>query len=162
MERVFTQTFTVVGAIIEQDGKILLVKEAAGHDKGKWNQPAGWVDPGENPFVAVKREIKEESGLDFEPQAVLGIYSIVKKRLEGKVAAGVPHGFKIIYTGSIRGETNTDYGDTVEARWFTPAEIEAMDQDTLRDQDIKQEVADYFAGKKYPLDLIHHTVQEKF
>jgi len=33
-----------------------------------------------------------------------------------------------------------------------------MEQDTLRDMDIKQEVKDYLAGKQYPLDLIEHTL----
>jgi len=42
MERVFTQTFGVVGGIIEKNSKILLVREAkAGEDTGKWNHPAG-------------------------------------------------------------------------------------------------------------------------
>jgi phosphatase NudJ len=162
MERVFTQTFMVVGAIIEQDGKFLLVKEAGGHDKGKWNQSAGWIDPGEDALTAVKREVKEESGLDFEPEAILGIYSIVKKRLEGKVPAGVPHAFKIIYLGTVSGNPSTTHGDTSDIQWFTKDEIDSMTPDVLRDEDIKQEVADYIAGKKYPLDLIHHTVQEKF
>ncbi len=162
MTRVFTQTFVAVGAIIEKDGKILLVKEASGNDKGKWSQPAGWVDPGENALAAVKREVKEEAGVDFEPNAILGIYSIVRKRLEDKVPVGVPHAFKIMYLGTIKGDLSTSYGDTTEAKWFTPEEISSMNPDILRDEDIKQEVADYFAGKKYPLDLIHHTVQEKY
>ena len=54
-ERVFTQTFGVVGALVEKDGKILLVKEAkATADNGKWNIPAGWLDVGENPIGGVK------------------------------------------------------------------------------------------------------------
>ena len=77
--RVFTQTFCIVGAIIERGGKILLVQEAQGHDRGKWNQPAGWVDPGEDPLIAVSREIKEETGFDFKPESIVGIYSIVNE-----------------------------------------------------------------------------------
>ena len=72
-ERVFTQVFGVVGAIIEKEGKILLVKEAGTHDKGKWNQPAGWIDVGEDPIEMVKRELKEETGLDFNPMVFRSI-----------------------------------------------------------------------------------------
>ncbi len=51
--RVFTQTFGAVGTILEGDGKILLVKEAGGRDKGKWSHPAGWIDVGvETAFMA--------------------------------------------------------------------------------------------------------------
>jgi hypothetical protein len=35
-----------------------------------------------------------------------------------------------------------------------------MDSSTLRDADIKQLVKDYFAGKKYPLELVNHFTQE--
>lgn len=158
-KRVFTQTFAVVGAIIERDGKILLVQESGGHDKGKWNQPAGWIDIGEDPLVAVMREIKEETGLDFTPEAIIGVYSLVKESLREKVEAGVPHGFKIIYKGSVIGEVGNFEKDVANAKWFTPEEIQSIDGTTLRDRDIPQEVADYFSGKSYPLDLIRHFTQ---
>ena len=91
-ERVFTQTFGVVGAIIEKDGKILLVQETKPAVKGMWNHPAGWLEVNEDPKEAVKREIKEETGFDFEPKNILGIYSLSKP--EGGV---VHHGIKIIF-----------------------------------------------------------------
>jgi hypothetical protein len=36
-----------------------------------------------------------------------------------------------------------------------------MDNATLRDLDIKQMVKDYFAGKKFSLDSITHTIATK-
>ena len=59
MQKCFTQPFVVVGAIIENNGKILLVKEAKKIARGLWNQPAGWLDQGEDMVEAVKREVKE-------------------------------------------------------------------------------------------------------
>ena len=50
--------------------------------------------------------------------------------------------------------------DVSETNWFTPEEIEKMDSKKLRDLDIKQMVKDYFAGKKYPLKLLTHTISE--
>src|SRR3989344_6253740 len=150
-KRVFTQTFGVVGAIIERDGKVLLVKEGA-HTKtdvGKWNQPAGWIDVGENPAEAVSREVKEETGFDFELTGMLGVYSLLRK--DRTDARGTPHAIKIIFVGKI-GERQTELaGDTIGVKWFAPEEIYAMDLQTLRDLDIKKEVKDYFAGKRYPL-----------
>jgi ADP-ribose pyrophosphatase YjhB (NUDIX family) len=155
-QRVFTQTFGVVGAIIEKDGKILLVQETKPAVKGMWNHPAGWLEVEENPIDAVKREIKEEAGFDFEPKNILGIYSFAKPE-----AGVIHHAVKIIFIGKILGEQGEYWKDEIsQTKWFTPEEIENMDEKTLRDVDIKTMVKDYFAGKKYPLDLLTHTIQK--
>jgi ADP-ribose pyrophosphatase YjhB (NUDIX family) len=157
MKRVFTQTFGVVGAIIERNGKILLVKEAKKEaDIGKWNHPAGWIEVGEDPIEAVKREVKEETGLEFTPTHILGIYSLARKNLKP-----IHHPIKIIFIGNISDKETKELSEDVsENKWFTPVEIEKMDSNTLRDLDIKKMVKDYFSGKKYPLDIITHTVVE--
>ncbi len=155
-KRIFTQTFGVVGAIIEKDGKILLVKETKITAKGKWSHPAGWLEVGENPINAVKREVKEETGFDFEPQNILGVYSLLKDE-----ANATHHAIKLIYIGTISDEETAELADDVsETKWFTPEEIELMDLKTLRDLDIKQMTKNYFSGKKYPLNLLTHTIQK--
>ncbi len=157
MKRVFTQTFGVVGAIIERDGKILLVKEAKKEkDAGKWNHPAGWIEIGENPIESVKREVKEEAGLEFVPTHILGIYSLARKNFEP-----IHHPIKIIFIGDVFGrETDELADDVTEKKWFAPEEIEKMDLNTLRDLDIKKMVKDYFSGQRFPLDLLTHTISE--
>lgn len=157
MKRVFSQTFGVVGGILEKNGKILLVREAKeGPDKGKWNQPAGWIDIGEDPIEAVKREVEEETGLKFRPTHILGVYSLVRKDL-----TPIHHPIKIIFVGDISDEKTGELHDDVsEVKWFTLEEIEKMDLKTLRDVDIKKMVKDYFAGKRYPLELITYTISE--
>ncbi len=159
--RVFTQSFGVVGAILEKEGKILLVREShrKGPDQGKWSHPAGWIEVGEDPLEAVVREVKEESGFDFQPTHILGIYSLVRKDIALELGA-TQHPIKIIYTGNISGEQTILADDVTETHWFTPEEIYAMDKKTLRNLDIKQQVKDYFGGKKYPLDILRHTVAE--
>lgn len=159
MKRIYTQPFCVVGAIVEKNGKILLVREASGYDKGKWNQPAGWLEIGENPIEAAKREVEEETGLEFEPTHLLGIYSLVRKDLQKTVKA-ILHPVKIIFVGKISASKGKIHEDVAEAKWFLPEEIYKMDKNTLRDPDIKKEVKDYFAGKVYPLDMVSHTVRE--
>jgi ADP-ribose pyrophosphatase YjhB (NUDIX family) len=166
MERVFSQTFGVVGAIIEKEGKILLVKEVQnfsggkkGPDHGKWSHPAGWIDVGEDPIMSAKREVEEETGYEFTPKHILGVFSLVRKDI--KKDTGTPHGIKIIFTGAISEKIKFSLAEDVsEVKWFLPEEIYQMDQATLRDLDIKQMVQDYFSGIKYPLDLIAHTISE--
>lgn len=157
MKRVFTQTFGVVGAIIERNGKILLVKEAKNDaDIGKWNQPAGCIEMGEDPIEGVKREVKEEAGLEFTPTHILGIYSLARRNFKP-----IHHPIKIIFIGDISGKETKELSDDVsEKRWFTPEEIEKMDLNTLRDLDIKIMVKDYFSGKRFPLGLLTHTISE--
>jgi len=149
-KRVFTQIFGVVGAILEKDGKILLVREAKEIAKGMWSHPAGWINVGENPIEAVKREVKEETCFDFEPTHILGVYSLFKENLKERFGI-TPHGIKIIFIGKISdNETGELHDDVSETK---------MDMNTLRDIDIKKMVKDYFAGKSYPLDLLIHTKQ---
>jgi len=52
---------TVVAAVIEREGRILIAqRNAHGHHPLKWEFPGGKVDPGETPEQAVKRELEEE------------------------------------------------------------------------------------------------------
>ena len=159
-KRYFSQTFGVVGAIIEKEGKILLVKETKEIAKDLWSHPAGWIEVGENPFDAIKREIKEETGYDFNPTNIIGIYSFYKKHLKEKFDI-TPHSIKIIFTGKISENSTCELAkDVLENKWFSPEEIYQMDKNTLRDIDIKQIVKDYFTGKKYPLELLTHIISE--
>ena len=162
MERVFTQTYAACGAIIERDGKILLVHEnlPGSPDDGKWSHPAGWIEVGDDPLETVRKEVSEETGFEFEPTGLLGIYSIVRLNLAAFWGA-TPHGIKLIFIGKIGEYSEKNLlGDTRGTQWFKPEEIFAMDQKTLRDVDIKQMVRDYFSGKRYPLEIITHTIME--
>ncbi|HEX9082550.1 MAG TPA: NUDIX domain-containing protein, partial [Holophagaceae bacterium] len=64
-----------VAAVIERQGRFLVVEETDGVSPERvFNQPAGHVEPGESLVDAVRREVKEETGLAFTPTALVGIY----------------------------------------------------------------------------------------
>lgn len=65
-----------VFAIIEVDGQFLLAKR---RDIGWWNLPGGGVEPGESVDEAIRREVMEEVGIDFEIDYLVGVYSKPQK-----------------------------------------------------------------------------------
>ncbi|MDO8810922.1 MAG: NUDIX domain-containing protein, partial [Gallionella sp.] len=62
-----------VAAVIEHDGKFLLVEEETSQGV-RFNQPAGHLEADESLLAAVAREVLEESAYSFIPQMLLGIY----------------------------------------------------------------------------------------
>ena len=62
-----------VAALIERDGRFLLVEEETS-DGLLLNNPAGHLDPGESPIEGVIRETLEETTCTFTPEGFLGVY----------------------------------------------------------------------------------------
>ena len=62
-------------AIIENDkGEILLVKRKFDPQKGYWDWPGGFLEINENLEESIKREIKEELGVEIELDRFIGVY----------------------------------------------------------------------------------------
>lgn len=66
-----TAKVDVRGMVLSPDRKILLVKESA---DGKWSLPGGWADVGFSPKETIVKEVKEETGLDAIPKALLAVF----------------------------------------------------------------------------------------
>ncbi|HTP02051.1 MAG TPA: NUDIX domain-containing protein [Anaerolineales bacterium] len=101
--------------LLEQDGRVLLVRRVNEPFRGKWTLPAGFVDAGEDPARAAERECEEETGLVVRATAVLDI-------IAGKEH---PRGsdFVIVYRGEIISGILNPADDADEAKWFGPDEL---------------------------------------
>lgn len=108
----------IVGGVLEKDGKYLLVQEAQEKCYGKWNLPAGHLDPNETIIEAAKREIKEESGLDVE---LTGVCQIGNRKLEDDVFVSV-----IFSTKVLGGDIKFDPNEILDVKWFSYEELLSM------------------------------------
>ena len=68
----------VVAAIIEKEGKVLLARNKEWPEK-VFGLITGFLEKGEAPEAAIKREVKEELGLDSEIMGLVGIYCFLEK-----------------------------------------------------------------------------------
>lgn len=72
-----THVFRIgVFAIIEDRGKVVLARRS---DIGWWNLPGGGMEPGEAVDEALKREVREEVGLEVDIAYLVGVYSKPQK-----------------------------------------------------------------------------------
>jgi 8-oxo-dGTP diphosphatase len=62
------QPIPAVGALIIHNGQILLIQRAHPPLAGEWSLPGGRIEFGESIIAALKREVREETGLDIEPR----------------------------------------------------------------------------------------------
>jgi 8-oxo-dGTP diphosphatase len=107
-----------VDAIIEIDGGIVLVRRR--YPPLGWALPGGFVDLGETVAAAARREAREETGLDVELTALLGVYSDPQRDPRGF------HTVSAVFVGRATG-VPVAADDAAEARVFPldglPADI---------------------------------------
>ncbi len=77
----------VKGIIRRGDGKILIVKRSADddHKPGVWETVGGGVEEGVSPQASLKREIKEEVGLEVEIGESFNVFNFVKDNGDKKI-----------------------------------------------------------------------------
>jgi 8-oxo-dGTP diphosphatase len=112
----------VPGIIINNKGEILLGKrnEKARFYAGYWGLPGGLPEYGEKIEDAIKREIKEELGVEIiEAKRAKNVY----ERLPNKDCK--IHGVDVPYYCKIKGEPKPK-DETKEIKWFRPQEIKKM------------------------------------
>ena len=109
-----------VKAFLEnKDGKYLLLKRSAEKykgTKGSWDIVGGRIDPGTKLLDNLKREVKEETGLEIisEPQLIYA---------QDIILGTDKHVVRLTYVASTKGEPILDTSENVEFKWLTIDEI---------------------------------------
>ncbi len=73
-----------VGAIIADRGRVVLVERGREPHRGAWSLPGGVVEVGESLKEAVRREVREETGLEVEPVSVVEVFERILRDAEGR------------------------------------------------------------------------------
>jgi 8-oxo-dGTP pyrophosphatase MutT (NUDIX family) len=93
--------------------RVLLVRHTYG-DRRRWELPGGWVHGDEDPLVAARREVREELGIDVEPQplaVIQGDWEFKHEQLSW---------FEAEWPG---GRGTYDPVEIAEVRWFGPGAL---------------------------------------
>ena len=73
MAEINTNWCQSVGGVVLRDGRVLLARHTYGAGKGRLIIPGGYVQMGESPEDALRREVYEETGVRVEPRGILGV-----------------------------------------------------------------------------------------
>ena len=73
-----SRPFAGIGALVFENGRVLLVERGQEPLKGWWSLPGGILETGERLEEGVRREVREETGLDVE---VLGLFEVFERIL---------------------------------------------------------------------------------
>jgi len=112
-----------VGAIIFRDGCILMAQRGKEPLKGWWSLPGGALELGEALKDAVRREVREETGLEIDPVEVFEIFERIMRD-----AAGTPeyHYVLIDYLCQVTGGDLRPGDDVCAVEWVSRAELEKL------------------------------------
>ena len=80
-----SQPVVGVGAVVVRDGRALIIKRGREPRKGEWSLPGGRLDLGESLIDAVRREVKEETGLTVHPGPIIETFDRVHRDPDGRI-----------------------------------------------------------------------------
>lgn len=111
----------VGGVVFNDDGHVLLGQRA---DNGRWTIITGMVEPGEEPAVALRREVEEETGVVVEVEALLdtGVVGPITFP-NGDVCTFLTLDFRCRW---VSGTARVNDDESLDVRWFPPDGLPAL------------------------------------
>ncbi len=103
---------SVAGVITDDHGRALLIQRRDNH---QWEPPGGVLEPGETIHDGLRREVREETGLDVEPVALTGVYKNMTRAIIALV-------FRCKITGGDLATTD----EVAAFRWATSADVAGL------------------------------------
>ena len=113
-----TPKVDVRGAVIREDGRILLVREVA--DSGRWSLPGGWAEVNQSPSESVVREVLEESGFAVSVRKLAAVYD---RSRHPHLPPRPFHIYKLFFVCDIVGGEAQTSSETSEVAFFAEDEV---------------------------------------
>ena len=145
-----------VAAIVEKDGRYLLIEEHT-QEGLRLNNPAGHLDPGESLIEACARECLEETAHPFQPQHLVGVYQsrFHRESKNGFAAEEITY-VRFAFTGHVSNQMADQALDQgiVRVLWLSLEEVRAS-AERHRSPLVLQCIEDHAKGQRFPMSLIH-------
>lgn len=103
-------------AVIQRGNEILLTQRGSEPGRGFWSIPGGVVELGEALHKALKREVKEETGLEIEVGGLVGYNDNVIKDEQGRIRF---HYVNIFFRAQAKRGQARAASDAADAQWVT-------------------------------------------
>ena len=142
-----------VAAVIERKQKFLLVEEMV-EGTAVLNQPAGHWEAGESLIEAAQRETLEETGWEFYPTALVGIYRWQHPRKDETF-------LRFTFCGDCGDQqisTELDEG-ILNANWHHQDDILALPESRIRSTLVTESLKDYLDGKRHDIQILRNIHQ---
>ena len=117
---------TTCALCTDDDGHVLLVRRAGEVFHGYWDLPGGFLEEGEHPLDALRRELEEETGLHVEPGEFLGVW--IDRYTDAPDAEDAPSTINLYWTARAIGGRERAADDVSELRWFPADELPGRDR----------------------------------
>jgi len=137
-----------VSAVAERDGKFLVVEELV-EGREVINNPAGHLEESETLSDAVVREVLEETGFEFKPDYITGLY--LWTSISGRTFLRINF---VGHCGAHDQYRPLDDG-ILRVRWMSREDL-AASSPRLRSPMVLRCIDDALAGRRYPLEVLNH------
>jgi 8-oxo-dGTP diphosphatase len=115
--------WTGVGVVVWQGDRVLLVRRGRPPRQGQWGLPGGAQEVGETVFEAAAREVREETGLEVRPVAIITTVDSITRDADGAVQY---HYTLVEVAADCAAGDPVAADDAADARWATLEEAEGL------------------------------------
>jgi ADP-ribose pyrophosphatase YjhB (NUDIX family) len=122
---------TACAVVVDEEGRVLLARRAGAVFHGYWDLPGGFLDEGEHPLDALRRELREETGLDVEPGDFIGIWM---DRYGDDADARAT--LNLYWTARVLGGDAKAADDVSELAWFRPDQLPPVGETAFHIADV--------------------------